>query len=514
MAAAVTTRRHRVRWDWVLFALLFLLEAGYGIYLGYFQNVLLGDAVSRTANAFYVLYCKPYSLTSMGLVWNPLPSFLQLPFVLLSKLWRPLVTKGIGAAIVTALFAAWQGQTLLHAFDQHKVKLRYGLPITLLFCLNPYVLFYGANGMSEIMFIAFGIRVICSLSLWLRTGKVSHMVTMAAGFVGMFLVRYEAIPFAIFVALGMCIQILFSKRERQLYASESPIETFYYVEGTMWITFFPLIYVVLVWILYNWSITGNPFYFLNSGYSMSAYSAYYTSYGGFLGAISFVWVRLWPFLLLVAGLMIVRLFSGTLLRPNTIIILLSTLGLSVFTLFMIATGKSGGYVRYVCYPLMFAAAWIPWQLGALREKGRKLASLVLCAVLAVTSGYFVWAFEYSTLMREDTLLGVPARSEEVANYINANLGDSRILMDAYRTYYIIMNVDNVDNLVISSSEDFEDAVEDPAACDIDYVVVPQIGSYGNMDALNIAYPDLYNYGADWCTEVISIGEFKIFRVFK
>ena len=85
-------------------------------------------------------------------------------------------------------------------------------------------------------------------------------------------------------------------------------------------------------------------------------------------------------------------------------------------------------------------------------------------------------------------------------------------MDSYRTYYIIMNVDNVDNLVVSCSPDFQKALKDPVKNNIDYLVVPQIGSYGNMDALNINYPKLYWYGEKWCEEVTSIGEFKIYKV--
>ena len=182
-------KEKKIRIEWIVFILLFLAEFAYGVYLGYYKNVLLGDAVSRTANAFYVLFCKPYRFSSMGLVWNPLPSVLQMPLVALGHIWRPLVTKGIAAAFVTALFAAWQAKILLHTFDQLKIARRAALAITLLFCLNPYVFFYGANGMTEIIFSAFAVQVICSLSLWMRKGRPSHLFTVSVGLVGMFLTR-------------------------------------------------------------------------------------------------------------------------------------------------------------------------------------------------------------------------------------------------------------------------------------------------------------------------------------
>ena len=507
-------KERKVRIDWLVFVFLFAAETGYGVYLGYFKGVLLGDAVSRTANAFYVLFCKPYRFTSMGLVWNPLPSFLQLPFVALAKLWRPFVTKGIGAAVVTALFAAWEGKTLVHTFELLKVERFPSVLLTLLFCLNPYIFFYGANGMSEIIFAAFAVQIVCGLSLWMRKGGGSHLIAVAVGFVGMFLTRYEAIPFAIAVALGMCVQILFSQRERKYYVSGGRKESLYYMESSMWITFFPLIYSVLVWILYNWSITGNPLYFLNSGYSMSAYSDYYTSYGGIIGAIGYVWARIWPFLMAFFGILAIRLMTGTFFHPDFLIITVVTLGLTVFQFFMIASGKSGGYVRYLYYPLMIAAAWLPYQLSVLKNGGRKAAAVLMSAVLACSGIYFAWAFRYSSLMREDTLLTIPKDSVQVADYINSYLKNDRILMDSYRTYYVIMNVNNVDHLVVSCSPDFKEAVKDPVKDNIDYLVVPEIGSYGNMDALNIAYPDLYRKGETWCQETASIGEFKIYKVLK
>lgn len=504
----------KIRIDWIVFAFLFIAETAYGVYLGYFKGVLLGDAVSRTANAFYVLFCKPYRFTSMGLVWNPLPSILQLPFVALAKLWRPFVTKGIGGAVVSAMFAAWEGKTLVRTFDLLKVDRFPSLLLTLLFCLNPYVFFYGANGMSEIIFVAFAVQIVCRLSLWMRKGGASHLIAVAVGFVGMFLTRYEAIPFAIAVALAMCIQILFSQRERKYFPASDRKEPFYYVEGSMWVTFFPLIYAVLVWIFYNWSITGNPLYFLNSGYSMSAYSDYYTSLGGLVGAVGYVWVRIWPFLIVFCGLIAVRIMAGMWLQSDSLIITVVTLGLSIFQFFMMAKGKSGGYVRYLCYPLMIAAAWIPYQLSVLKDGRRKAAAILMSVILVCNGFYFLWAFQYSSLMREDTLLMIPANSEQVADYINSNLKNDRVLMDSYRTYDIIMNVNNVDNLVVSCSPDFEKTVKDPVKNKIDYLVVPQIGSYGNMDALNIAYPNLYWHGEKWCREEASIGEYKIYKVLK
>ena len=42
-------------------------------------NIIFGDALSRVANAYYVLFSRDPHLPAMGFVWNPLPSFSVLP---------------------------------------------------------------------------------------------------------------------------------------------------------------------------------------------------------------------------------------------------------------------------------------------------------------------------------------------------------------------------------------------------------------------------------------------------
>ncbi|MCR5251823.1 MAG: dolichyl-phosphate-mannose--protein mannosyltransferase [Lachnospiraceae bacterium] len=489
--------------------MVFLAEWGLGILLG-FRGVLLGDAMSRTANSFYVLNSIPHRLSSMGLVWNPLPSILQLPFVWAAKLWRPLVTKGISMSFVSALFTAWGARALYNCFHSVGCPEKDSLIVILLYSLNPYVLFYGANGMTEIMMGAAGIQVIASLTNWMLKGKPYYIIEMGMSFVIMFLVRYEAVPFAIFIALGMALHMIVSRHERQYYIKKGA-EPLWYIESTMWVTFLPLIFTVICWVIYNWMITGNPLFFMNSGYSMSAYSAYYQDYGSALSAFVFVLERVWPALIPFLALLIARFVSGQFLRYETLIMGIAIPGLTVFTTIMILLGKSGGYVRYLCYPLFFAPAFVPYAYHSAGDKGKKVTR-IMAAGLLLTGIVYAWAFRNSSLFREDLLLGIPAHSESVADYLNANCRNSRVLMDSYRTYYVIMNADEPERWVISCSPDFDDCVADPVHTGVDYIVVPQIGSYGNMDALNIAWPELYNNGCDWAEEVTGIGEFKIFRV--
>lgn len=497
--------------EWVFAGAVFLLEWALGIYLGY-HRILLSDAMTRTANAFYVFYTIPHRLFSMGLRLNPLPSVIQFPLVLLSKLWRPLVTGGISMAFASALFQAWAVKTLYSCFHKMKCREGHALLFTLLYALNPYIVFYGANGMSEIMMGAAGIQVICSLTLWMRKGRPQYILSMAFSLVIMFLVRWEALPFALFIGICMAIHMLTSNREKRYYSKEG-LESLWYVEGTLWVTFLPVLFTACVWIFYNWSMTGNPFYFINSANSLSALSSNHWNYGGFPGVMSFVFSRSWPFLIPLVLILAARLVTGKLIHHDTAIVLIAVLGTTVFTTVMMLFGKSGGYVRYFCYPLMFSAAFMPYLLNMARKASDEAARIAAFG-FAVCAVFFGWAFTRSSLFREDLLMNVPAYSEELADFLNSHCNDGKILMDSYRGYYVIMNMDEPEKLIINSSEGFEDAVNDPVRCHINYLVVSEYENNGNMDILNETWPYLFSGGEVWTEELASIGEFKVFRVIR
>ncbi|HNW87361.1 MAG TPA: dolichyl-phosphate-mannose--protein mannosyltransferase [Candidatus Limiplasma sp.] len=508
MQAAKTRRRQAITVFWIVL----ILEAAYGIYLSYGQGLLLGDAVSRTANAFYVLNVKPYRYASMGLVWNPLPSTLQLPFIALAKLWRPIASEGIGAAIVTAFFAGWSAKIIYETCLEFELSKSFTVIYTLLVAFHPYLFFYGANGMSEAMSFSFTIRVMASLTLWIHDGSTRHLVRVALGNVGLFFTRYESIPFAIAVALCISLFIMVSRREQLFCNQGKASERYFYIEGTLILVFTPMAYAVLMWIFYNWIITGNPLYFLNSGYSMLAYSAYYSSHGGLLEVLAFLMARTWPFLIPVGVILLLRLFTGRLFRWDTLYFLACALVLTAFQFYMLLQGTSAGYVRYMCYPLIICVAWIPYEIRASGIRLRKFMQTALALTLLVSGVWFGWALQQDEIFREDTLLMLPEGSQQMADYINSNLSDRTILMDAYRAYDVYLHLDDVDTVKISSSLDFYQILEDPVVNGIQYILVPESSSYGDMDAVNIAYPKLYNEGVAWAQEVVHIGEFKLFKV--
>jgi hypothetical protein len=101
----------------------------------------------------------------------------------------------------------------LATFLKMKVPRPWAFAFTLLFALQPYIFFYGANGMSEMISFAFTLMIVCNLTLWMRLGAPESLVRIAVGFAGLFLTRYESIPFAAAVGLG-CDAHPVHRRER------------------------------------------------------------------------------------------------------------------------------------------------------------------------------------------------------------------------------------------------------------------------------------------------------------
>ena len=108
----------------------------------------------RMANGFYVLYSRDPHLAAIGFVWNPLQSVADIVPLLFYHLWPALATRDMSGTIVSSLCMAGATYQLLCAFREWGVPRAPRLVLIALFAINPMVIFYGANGMSEALYLA------------------------------------------------------------------------------------------------------------------------------------------------------------------------------------------------------------------------------------------------------------------------------------------------------------------------------------------------------------------------
>ncbi|MDD3306671.1 MAG: transposase [Acetobacterium sp.] len=507
---------HNKKFFWLIIGIVFLLEAAYGIYLGYGMGVLFGDAYSRTANAFYVVFIKPQRYASIGLVWNPLPSTVQIPFMYLAEFWRPIASKGISGTITTAFFAALSAGMILKTFHKFKVPNGYALLVTLLYTLNPFIFFYGANGMSETISYFFMIYSVCSITQWIKFGTSKYMIHLGFALAGLFLTRYEAIPFAIAIAICVILNILLNPEEKKYVLLKNKNERFYYIEGTLILVFLPMGYTVFLWILFNFVITGNPFYFLNSVYSNVSQSTFATVNGTYFEIVLYVMERAILFLPLYFAIVLIRIKEKRFHNFDFISLSTFVIAMLAFHYIMLLKGDSYGWLRFFSYSLPICIAWIPYEISICSSKNLKLAKLVIVCSLIISSFMYMNVFANNKELAKEEIGSfegsVNKESYTVADYLNTKIPDKKILMDAFTLSGVVLNTENIDNLVISSSPNFYDSVEDPLHHGIDYLIVPDPSGVGALDAINSRYRNLYENGTEWCVEEMKFDGFKLFRV--
>lgn len=496
----------------LLFSIVFLSELIGGIYFSYFKGILLNDAFSRTANAFYVVFVKPLRLASVGLVWNPLPSILQLPFAVMAKFWRPMVSSGISAVIVTAFFTALSSIFLFKIFTRLNIQKKYSLLIIFLYVSNPFIFFYGMNGMSESIMFFMIIYAVCNMTLWMLEGSPEYIIKIAFALTLAFYCRYEAIPFAIAVGLGVLINIFFNKNEKQFIPKNNKREIYHYAEGTAIVLFAPFFYGVLVWIFLNWSITGNPLYFLNSVYSNTTQSQLINALGTPSAVLMYVIKKTLPFIPLFSALVIIRILKKKVLKSDFFVLFILVFSLIVFHYLMLLKGSSYGWLRFFSYALPICAAWIPYELYKTKIKFRNLTIFIICSGLIVSSVLTGITLADSSSSPEEHDVIISKQTADIAGYINEQFPDNKIMMDSFVTSGIILNVKNIDNLVVSSSLNFDRALQDPLKNGIDYILVPDPSGIGALDAINRKYPHLYEGEEDWCELIEEFEGYKIYKV--
>ena len=135
-----------------------------------------GDAISRTANASYVLFSRYPHLAAIGFVWNPLPSLVEIPILLFTGIWPGLLHQGAAGAFMSAGFMAGAVVQVRGVLKDRDLSWPWVWGLTAIFALNPMVVLYGGNGLSEAPYLFFTIWAVRRLIRWMHSDSVSDLV--------------------------------------------------------------------------------------------------------------------------------------------------------------------------------------------------------------------------------------------------------------------------------------------------------------------------------------------------
>lgn len=495
---------------WTLFSLTTYVVVA--VVLVLVQHQIVGDALSRVGNAYYVMFSRDPHLGAIGFVWNPLPSILVMPLLPLGRLWPALVTDGFAGCIVSTLAMAFAVRHMVGLLREWRLGVVARTALTAMFAFHPLIIQYGANGDSEALFLLFLIVAVRYTAQWLDTRTTGSLVRIGGALALAYLTRYEAGAAAF--AIGCLIGVVSYRsargewRERLTHAS---------AEAAVLLT--PFVFVFLGWAAASWLIVGSPFEQFSSAYGNSAQlelmAVSQTSSPERAAIVGGQILGLQPLIVGIAFAAAVIAFHR---RSPTIAAVTGIFG-SVLTLAIGAwlLGKTGGWLRYYIAVVPLAVLLVatllrpreapgriePMPLGRFRlaSVGRALAGFAIVLVaLGPALSSTMSVMTHPVFGREDHYKGLEASRYEVARTVagyvdRMALRDGAVLIDVFLGSSIVLNSSNPRQFVITADRDFQAVVSDPVAFDVQYVLIPPGGGLGGLDAIERRWPGMYESGA-------------------
>jgi hypothetical protein len=538
----VTTRTQSDRKLKVIFfvaSLVSYLAVGYWLQVQH--GFILGDALSRVAAAQSVLFSRDPHLAAVGFIFTPLSSMAQIPAIALSPLWPDMAARALSGTIVSALFMAGAVVQILGMGTDRGLPRGYSLTISALFALNPMIVFYGANGMSEAPFIFFMSWAIRRLILWMADDDVHHLITAGGIAMGLaYLTRYDAV--ACIAAAGLLVGATTYARAKPAPRIQRALLDVIMVSGPGFAAF-------VGWAALSWLITGEGFAQFTSQYGNTAILAQSgQTKPDFDAGVLFAAVcvlLLAPTVLPIAVWAAARRWRGR--CWHVLLVPLTIYGAALsFQAFSYATGSTFPFLRFyiVAIPLSSCLAMLAVPDGQLviakrrgkyapempppirrRQSWAPYLPVAVAAALAVP--VTAWGMGQPKYAPQEYALGAVlapdpnsvsdrkalehriaasfSTERHIARYLGTlNLPESSVITDTVYGFAIIAASRNPKTFVVPSDPDFTTVLNAPAENGVRYLLaVPPVGR-GLSDALNRRYPTLYETGADIATLQLEI----------
>jgi hypothetical protein len=497
----------RVSGPAAIFMLVFGAELAFGSWMAT-RGFRWNDAMTRAASGLYVLHSADPKLANIGFVWPPLPTLLDVVWAALCPIWPGMVASGVSAALTTSVSAGATAALLLFTARRLGLSSRLGWAFAVVVAVHPMLFLYGSNGMSEGVAAPCFTGAVCCLTLFFHSGERLWIAGAGVALGLAVATEYPAVPYGAAVCLALVGGVLWSS-EAHVWKPQGRVRA---VEGLGLLLLVPPVFMGFLWIAANAVIMGHPFDFISGQYGYGSFQrsadptgavVYVT--GDIAGALSLVGLRVLPFLIPLASLLLVRLVDGRLWRVNTLSLIV--MGLSV-PLGMVAplaiVGSPMGFLRYFVYPLFVAAGWGLYEISLTRRR-RTAVALILAGWLAAIPAA-LWIMSSPRLGPEENvelkavakgLNGTDTVDVEtpVARYLEAHIlpQGGRVVFDAVAGGSMIaVQIPPADmgRLILTFDRRFKHAVAHPGSHDVGYFVMPDPGGTPTA-AVGRAYPKLW-----------------------
>jgi len=518
----------------LIWAGAFAFYITFAAYAVFHLHFMINDALTRTDNAFDVLYSRDPHLGAIGFSWPPLPSFLQLPLLAFKGLWPPLATQGFAGSIEAAAFSA--GSVVLVNVGLRWAGVVRGMRavLCLLWMINPMIVIYGTQGMSEATFIFFFLASVIVFLRWSENRRASllPLAGILAGCAA--LCRVEAILVAFLMGYCVLTQAIqnragWRRAETQvlLYALPAALVIGLWLV-TAAILFHDPLYVVHAYGLFTQPTVVAPIHATHAAVAAHAAAAAAATNNAY-GVVS---INSWkdaattvanhmldicPAVAALGALLIVQIVArnGRVARSNLLVL---GLAIPAFDVLQERVGTSP-LLRYQIVAIPFAFLLAIQVLRAVRGKRALISSITalgMAVVLALSNLVTAQTLSNPSLAEEEwPVMRSVVTGQTVdpsgdygalaaAPGINAQLlkldwDRGLILCDSATCFALNVTAPDPKLFVVTSDRNFEAAAANPRAYQVEYFLVPKPEGAGAIDRLNGLYPSLWQNGGGFAT---------------
>ena len=285
------------------------------------------DAISHMEIARRVIDSPVPGPTQLGSVWLPLPHLLMLPLIGVNRFYFD----GFAGSLVSmASFVV--ATTLLYKIVRDLTDSRLAAVLgAFVFLGNPNILYMQSTPMTELLLFACLLGMVYGLQRWIRTTQPKYLYAAGGAAILGTLTRYEA--WVLLLALLAVVGIVLWWRGQDSAKLDGIFTAFLFVSGLG----------ILIWMIWNWVIFGNPFNFQTGKYAKPSLwvSSADKAVGDWVASTKTYWyaasddVRL-PIILLALAALLVLLVRG---RQLVYLPVLSLLVLFPFFVLAIERGQ-------------------------------------------------------------------------------------------------------------------------------------------------------------------------------
>lgn len=505
----------------VIFFVFLVLYLAVGYYFAIYLEVYHNDAIARTALAFFTIFGRNPHLAAIGFVWQPFLSFVEIPLI---YLLRPFDLMMMSGPAVTSFFGALSVMLVYKIGVLVNPKNKFlSCLIAILFGLNPLILLYSVVGTSEAVFLFSLIISTYFLIKWYF--QMSQLDLLLSGFfiAFSFWSRYESIPVVMAFIFLLVLQFLVKRAEYKK------------IESNVIQFILPFCFSVGLWILANWMIMKDPFYFLNSVYSNGAFTTSLknnpqlmeNSYHTILGSLYYVGKRI--LLLSPVIILIPFIFLNFLINIKKkigdfvlyLFLVLPYFSIIVFHAYQLYLGKSFGWLRFFMYVLVAGTFTTIFIVN--KQKYLILLSMLLLVTGVFTTGYSMSLSNYgkeevsfiNKTINNSIKLDF-SRTYEDQKKISKFMDETRgmILVDTDKGFAIPLFSKNPKRYVITSDIDYKKIVKSYPKY-VDWIIVNKPGADDFQSNLIYKYyPNIWEGDTPSIVFEKAIEGWKIFRIIK